>query len=369
MKLIRSVTPRNADSELALLERSFRRGSPRAPRWEYEPAPVRPELCRALERLATFVEDRFPLGPVYAARARELCLEASIIESVGTPKVRTLAAQRFVGASEDDHADQEKADELAAAWTRSGGSGIDTQPAGVSVEWSERVRSCDEREPKSLVSRMSSEAGRHRLPMRVVVQTSLASLAATGDGAIFVAAGRWLTHRDVERTVLHEIAGHALPRARASSAPLGLFAIGTARGVDDQEGRALLIEEAAGFLDASRCFELGLRHIGARATLAGATIIEVVEMLLARSARLETAVRIGARVQRGGPGAGGGGLAREIAYLPALVRVRRATQGRFAAVVERMMAGGRIAVDVAPLLATYPTESGPIEGDDLRLEE
>jgi hypothetical protein len=34
-------------------------------------------------------------------------------------------------------------------------------------------------------------------------------------------------------------------------------------------------------------------------------------------------------------------------YLPAYLRVRRATCGPFAAVVERMMASGRIAADVA----------------------
>ena len=214
---------------------------------------------------------------------------------------------------------------------------------------------------------MSCEAGRHRLPMRVVVQPGLASLAATGDGAIFVAADKWLTPRDVERTVLHEISGHALPRARATLAPFGLFALGTARGVDDQEGRALLIEEAAGFLDSSRRFELGLRHIAASATLDGAGVVDVVELLLGRGARIASAVRIAARVQRGGHGAGGGGLAREIAYLPALVRVRRAMQGRFAAVVERMMSGGRIAVDVAPLLATY--RESMVDPQEATLEE
>ena len=109
------------------------------------------------------------------------------------------------------------------------------------------VRTCDETDPRSLLAAMSREAGRCKLPMRVVVEPSLASLAATGDGVIFVAAEQWIRVRDVERTVLHEIAGHALPRARAASAPLGIFAFGTARGIDDQEGRALLIERRRAF--------------------------------------------------------------------------------------------------------------------------
>jgi len=50
IKVIRAVTPTNAERELADLERAFRAGSPRMPRWSYEPAPVPVELCRALVR-------------------------------------------------------------------------------------------------------------------------------------------------------------------------------------------------------------------------------------------------------------------------------------------------------------------------------
>ena len=201
---------------------------------------------------------------------------------------------------------------------------------------------------------MSREAGRCKLPMRVVVEPSLASLAATGDGVIFVAAERWIRVRDVERTVLHEIAGHALPRARAVSAPLGIFALGTARGTDDQEGRALLIERAAGFLDGSRRRELGLRHLGARATLDGATFVDVVELLLEHRAPLESAMRIASRVQRGGPGAGG--LAREIIYIPSLLRVERLLfepHGTGSSTrIDDAMAGGRIAARCRTLLGS-----------------
>ena len=139
------------------------------------------------------------------------------------------------------------------------------------------MRSCDANDPRSLLSRLSNEVGRKKLPVRVCVQAGMASLAATGDGVILVAANKWLTARDVERTVLHEIEGHALPRARAAAAPLALFAIGTARGIDDQEGRAIAIEEEAGFLDDARKYELGCRHLAARVTLEGADFTEVVD--------------------------------------------------------------------------------------------
>src|SRR5206468_761047 len=126
--------------------------------------------------------------------------------------------------------------ELAAAWAVA---------APVEPSPDDLTRSSDADDPASLVSRMSREVGRHVLAMRVVLQPDLASLAATGDGVIVVASDKWVGSRDVERTVLHEIAGHALPRARAAKEVLGIFVLGTAHGIDDQEGRALMIEESA----------------------------------------------------------------------------------------------------------------------------
>lgn len=344
IRVIRAVTPRNAQKELTSLEEAFRRGSPRLPQWEYDSQPIPAELCQAIEGLAEFLEGVSPLGRIYAARAREMCVEAAIVDAVGTPQIRTPAARRFVGTSSEDRVDLQKADALALSWS---------DPAVQERDFEtddDLVRTCDTGDPRSLLSAMSREAGQCKLPMRIVVEPSLASLAATGDGVIFVAAQRWIRTRDVQRTVLHEIAGHALPRARAASAPLGLFAFGTARGTDDQEGRALLIERAAGFLDGARRRELGLRHLGARATLDGANFIEVVRLLLARRAPLDAAMRITSRVQRGGPGSGG--LGREIIYIPSLLRVERALAGpRGVAKIDEAMAGGRIAADVAPLLA------------------
>jgi hypothetical protein len=343
IKLIRAVTPTNTDGELALLERSLRRGSPRLPRWKYDVATVPAELRVALEKLADFLDGVSPLGRVYASRARELCLEAAIIDSVGTLRVSARAKERFLTNGKEAEEDLAKADALAASWAK------DLPVQGSSDHGEQRILSSDTTCPLSLISRMSFEVGRAKLPMRVVLQPGLASLAATGDSVILVALGKWLLRRDVERTVLHEIAGHALPRARATRAPIGIFALSTACGVDDQEGRALLIEESAGFLDAGRRRELGLRHLAARSTLEGQNFIEVARILLERGAAVEETVRIVARVQRGGQGTGG--IAREIVYLPAYLRVHRAMCGTFATAVERMMASGRIASAVAPVVA------------------
>jgi hypothetical protein len=93
--------------------------------------------------------------------------------------------------------------------------------------------------------------------------------------------------------------------------------------------------------------------LAARSTLEGQNFIEVARILLERGAGVEETVRIVARVQRGGQGTGG--IAREIVYLPAYLRVHRAMCGTFATAIERMMASGRIASAVAPVVANALT--------------
>ncbi|MEJ7728869.1 MAG: tyrosine/phenylalanine carboxypeptidase domain-containing protein [Polyangiaceae bacterium] len=194
--------------------------------------------------------------------------------------------------------------------------------------------------------------GAWRLPVRVVVSRHLASLAAVGDGVVHVVAGRMLSERDVERTVRHEMLGHVLPRQRADGERLGLFAVGTAAGADDQEGRALFLEKQGGFLDVGRRRELALRHLAARRTQAGEGFVETTRGLLAHDATLPDALRIVARAHRGG------GLAREAVYLPALLRVERALAARPA--LDAVLARGRVAVGAASLLAPWiSTEEVP----------
>jgi hypothetical protein len=340
IRLIRAVTPVNAERELALLEDAFRRGTPRAPTWSYERTGVGVELENALDALASFVQSEGKLGAVYAARARELALEAEMIESVATPRLPRLAARRFLSATSAE--DLARADALARAWT--------DIPDEAAEPRETLVRTCDPSHPGSLYSAMAAEVGRLRLPVRVLVQAGLASLAATGDGVILVAAGKLAGASDVARTVLHEVAGHVLPRVRAAGAPMGIFAIGTARGIDDQEGRALLLEREWGFFDSARMRELGLRHLAARANLEGGDFVDVARVLLDRGASIASAVRIAARVQRGA-GPGGGGVAREVVYLPAMLRVERAMEGEEGTVVQAMMAEGRIAAEAAPVVA------------------
>ena len=351
IRLIRAVTPVNADGELVELTAAFHRKAPRLPRWRYDAPAVPAELPRALEELAAFLEKERPLGWLYAARARELCLESALVGATGTPKLTTLARQRFLASDGGADDDAQRADELALDWASEplADSAVTQRDAGADEDSGTRVRSCDAMDPRSLLCRLAGEVGRKRLPMRVSVQAGMASLAATGDGVILVAKNKWLRVRDIERTVLHEIEGHALPRARAARAPFALFAFGTARGIDDQEGRAIVVEERAGFLDRARKFELGCRHLAARAALNGADLTEIVSLLRARGANVEAAVRIAARVQRGSQGVGG--LGREIVYLSSRCKVERLFAGPDGRKIEQVMRGGRVAADVALDLA------------------
>jgi hypothetical protein len=121
--------------------------------------------------------------------------------------------------------------------------------------------------------------------------------------------------------------------------------VGTAGGADDQEGRALAIEAAAGFLDAARRRELALRHLAGRSVEQGAELPDTVRLLLGRGVSVSVAVRIAARVHRGG------GLAREVVYLPALLRVRAALAEDPS--IDDVLAMGRIAVDAAPIVRAF----------------
>jgi hypothetical protein len=192
------------------------------------------------------------------------------------------------------------------------------------------------------VSAMRRAVGRHRLPFRVLLSADLASAAATGDGVILVRSGLWLRRVDVERVVTHEVDGHALPRHRASGEAVGLLRAGTAGAGDDEEGRALLLERRGGYLDAGRRAELGWRHVAGGAVRQGADFVDTVDRLLELAAPLPLAVRVAARVHRGG------GLARELVYVPAFGRVSAALDAD--PELDDWLRRGRVSVTAAVVL-------------------
>jgi hypothetical protein len=175
----------------------------------------------------------------------------------------------------------------------------------------------------------------------------MAALAAISGDTLWVAEGRLLTKSDVDRTVIHELEAHALPRVRARTQRLGIFAIGTARGSDDQEGYALWLEETRGVSTRARRRELAARHHAVRWMRDGADFLEVVTKLEDAGGELEPSLRIAERAFRGGDGKGPG-LGRESVYLEALVRVRRALEER--PEDEAVLAAGQVSVEALAAL-------------------
>jgi hypothetical protein len=332
VRMIAATTPQNLGAELLRLEATWGRERGGDARFTYAaPGDYYEELIDGLSRAAEALEARGTLGEIYAARARELALEARVCASAGTAALREAARRRYARRDAFDSA----ADALAREWLSE-----EEDPAEY-----ERIASDDQGDPRSLVSEMRRAVGEWRLPLRVLIARDLAPLAATGDGFIQVAAGRAVSLRDIARTVLHEIEGHAVPASRARALPLSIFAVGTALGSDDQEGRALALERRGGFLDAGRRRELALRHVTARAVEEGADFAEAARTLVDLGVNLPSALRIAARVCRGG------GLAREAVYLPALLRVEAAIEAD--PDLEVVLSSGRVGVPAADALREW----------------
>jgi hypothetical protein len=241
-------------------------------------------------------------------RIDELLLECRVVGAIGTPAIGALAETRFGPRGDISPAEVRR---LATAWTR--------EPPPVRRE---RTVTSDAPSEVSLLSRMRAAVRAMSLPFDVIPSPTLSALAATGHRTILVATGREVTDAVARRTVLHEVSGHAAPRARAARTDDPLLVLGTAGGHDDQEGYALLLEERAGCVDAERTFELGARHIAAASMRSGASFVEVVRELRALGADVTRAVLFAERAFRGSSG-DGAGLGREAIYLEAFLRVKR----------------------------------------------
>ncbi|MBV9949976.1 MAG: DUF1704 domain-containing protein [Myxococcales bacterium] len=346
VQALAALAPREAAAERGRLAGELAAGRPLEPRWSY--APVRHDALRqALERADRHVEREGGLEPMallYRARIQELALEAALCAAAGGAEVARLAEARF-GPS--DGAVTREASTLCERWL---GEAAPPAPDAATVLAS------DAPDARSLVSRMRRAVGERRLPFSVLVQPELAALAATGERIIVVAAGRPVAEEDAIRTVVHEVEGHAVPRARALAAQVALLRAGTARGTDDQEGLALLFEERAGLLGARRRRQLAARHRAAEAMRAGAHFADVARMLLQdHGLTALDAVIAAERVFRGGRG-DGPGLGRERVYLEALCRVR----AHLAAHPddEVVLRSGQVAVEAAPVLRGRCSVSG-----------
>lgn len=327
--LLERCQPQNMRRELARVQQLWRDGSAAAPVFEYASLRSLQEVRGQLDALAPLI-DCGPWGELFAERAAEIASEAELVRALGTPAFLEAARRRYW----DPYAAQmDGARTLANQW-------LDAHVSEAVPADEPRYRSDDHAEPNSLVRRIEALIREHRLSFRVQVISNLVPIAATGDDVIAVAEGRWLSANETERVAVHEVLAHALPRAKAT-APL--WRLGTAGATDDEEGRALLLEQRQNLMGDERRFSLALRHLAAHALFDGASYVEVVRALLERGCTTDLGVAIAARVFRGG------GLGREVVYLPALLRV---SEGVLALPeLERWLASGRISLRWAQRLA------------------
>ena len=339
VRLLGSVVPRNAAQERTRLVEAFESGGSVTPRWSYarsDHAALRKALARAAQRLEA---DAHPVGQLYADRARELEIEAALASEAGTGVLGALARARF---RSDNPARAGEATILARKWINEGRDGM--PPSG-------ELLPSDAPVPGSLLTRMREEVGRLTLPFAVVVQPSLSALAATGERHILIASGRLCSAEDVERTVMHEVEAHAIPRTRAALARLAIFQIGTARGIDDQEGLALVLEERGGYLGPKRKRELAARHLAVEAMDGGARFYENVEALVKEHGlTIREAVLIAERAYRGGDGMTPG-LGRERVYLEAYLRVSEHLAKH--PVDEGILTSGQISIAAVRVIAPF----------------
>jgi hypothetical protein len=337
VRLLGSVVPKGALAERARLVAEAEAGRDPVPRWTYEKTDLS-SLAAELDDLGDVLdagarEDGDGLVLLYAGRARELALEARLASSAGSPGFGARALRRFQIAP----ADAKQAETLARAWSVLS-SYDDPGP----------LRTSSGPEPESLLSQMRRAVGEARVPFVVSAREDLLALAATGDRTIFVAEGRTVTEEDVRRTVVHEMIAHVLPRVRAASLEPKIFQLGTARGADDQEGYAILIEERRALLSPRRRRSLALRHLAAVGMDAGASFVEGVRALVKDlGAAPGEAVAIAERVYRGGDGTRAG-LGRERVYIASFEAVRDHLAEH--PDDEDLLASGQVALEAIPTL-------------------
>jgi hypothetical protein len=354
VRLLGSVVPRNAPQERARILAALEAGQPVLPRWSYartDHTLLRKALARAAGSLAA---EPHPVAQLYAARARELEVEAALSSEAGTAVLGALARARFRSLSPQAAGE---ATILARKWIAEGHEALASGTA--ESDPAEELLPSDAAVPGSLLTRMREEIGRLALPFAVVVQPSLSALAATGERHILIAANRMTRHEDVERTVMHEIEAHAIPRARAAQARLAIFQIGTARGIDDQEGFALVLEERGGWLKPRRKRELAARHLAVEAMDGGATFADALSALVKEHGLPPSeAVLVAERAFRGGDGTSPG-LGRERIYLEAFLRVGEHLTKK--PTDEAILTSGQVSLDAIAVLGPLVRKGRPTE--------
>lgn len=317
-RLLPRVTPRNAVEERQRLLGCVRRGQPVHPAWRYPRVEVDAEAWRWLteaRRLALEV----PLAELYAARLAELETDLRVAAALHRPaSLRPLVQQRF-GSGVEMVADGKGPRRLV-------------EVALEVLEASRQASVDDQREPVdggvapaaegiSLVKLVQALADAVGVPVEVQVDANLGSLAAAGDGVVWVRSERVGCHRLALRLAVHEVLGHLTAAANGKQQPVRLLALGTAGSHAHQEGLAVLLEEQAGVLDNERRGILAARVVAVFALHEGADFQSTVQLLHRDlGCSVDCALTAAERAFRGG------GIGRDAVYLRGWLEVRTAVE-------------------------------------------
>jgi hypothetical protein len=341
IRFLDRLVPKNLTSERERLLSQFSRGKASEPRFTYEAAAELERLLPFLNSLASTLLGAGPLGQLYAERARELEQEVSLLFALGRPAFRALASARY---ATEAYATEAETEAVCQDWLR---VAPDSRPRSEG-----QVRADDQRDPRSLISVLQGRIGALRAPVRVEVRPGLSSVAAAGDGFVVIRPDALLSPAEALRIAHHELNAHVLPRLAARAETLGIFRVGARRASDEEEGRALLLEERAGLFPQERRRELALRHGAARLVHQGAPFAELVRWLEQRALSTPRALDVALRVSRGG------GLGREVVYIPAYLRLK----AEFArdARLERYFERGRVSLAAARTLLSLPRRAGEL---------
>jgi hypothetical protein len=324
--LLDRVRPLELAREQARLVAAFEAGRFATPELRYAPPVSLADVRRELELVSGSSADAGVEPLLLAERARELELEARLAEQVGQPSFTRLAAQRFPLPLDATEAGAVARRLLA----------LPTARADALLHVSD-----DTRDPDSLWSEVTRVLTRENWPVRLEVVPGLVSLAAVADGVVRLRAGARLTARQARRIAVHEVQGHVRPRVFGKALG-GVFVAGTAHASEDEEGRAIWLEEQAGLLDAERQRELAWRYLAAASVREGAGFWETVEALTSMGAGVATCVELACRVHRGG------GLGRELIYLTGYLRAKSALSAR--PELGRVQRSGRVSLSAAARL-------------------
>ncbi len=334
-----SLAPDNAASERARLVQCLQKGDVPIPLPIQGRRRIEADAYRMIDAARTLASDRqlgSGLANLYLERLEELELELAILDAWGDPaRVRPICARRYGRGDERVQTRDGEAPLTAVAHSL-----LETLPDASASE-SMLPPSALPGEA-SVAQRITRAALGIGLDCEVRVEPRLASLAATGERTVFLAA-RSFSLREARRIVAHEVFGHLVVAANARAQPLRLLSVGLAGSFADQEGLAIYLEERLGVLCSDRMRTLAARVMATQWLYSGAGFGDTAQRLHTQHRfSAEAAIAIAERTYRGG------GVARDAGYLAGYLRVRGAIERKEVHVDELRL--GRVSVASIPVL-------------------